>query len=69
MANCPATWHYQHGITGRMGYTQHLIRSRCAFSRCNGVWQLSNGGPGHADPILWDEAGKVAAIAKAAASF
>jgi predicted dehydrogenase len=54
-----------HGITGRMGYNQHLVRSICAIRAANGV-QLSNGDRVMPDPILVGRnREKVAAIAKA----
>src|SRR5258706_16096826 len=54
-----------HGITGRMGYNQHLVRSICAIRAANGV-QLSNGDRVMPDPILVGRnRDKVAAIAKA----
>ena len=54
-----------HGITGRMGYNQHLVRSICAIRAAGGV-QLSNGDRVMPDPILVGRnREKVAAIAKA----
>ena len=40
-----------HGVTGRMGMNQHLIRSICAIRAQGGV-QLSNGDRVMPDPIL-----------------
>jgi predicted dehydrogenase len=40
-----------HGVTGRMGYNQHLVRSICAIRDQGGV-QLSNGDRVVPDPIL-----------------
>src|SRR5262245_57406927 len=40
-----------HGVTGRMGYNQHLVRSICAIRDQGGV-QLKNGGRVIPDPIL-----------------
>src|ERR1700744_6813172 len=40
-----------HGITGRMGYNQHLVRSILAIREQGGV-ALSNGGRAMPDPIL-----------------
>ncbi len=34
-----------HGVTGRMGYNQHLVRSICAIRAQGGV-MLSNGAVG-----------------------
>lgn len=54
-----------HGITGRMGYNQHLVRSIKAIRAANGVL-LSNGDRVIPDPILVGRnREKVAAIAKA----
>jgi predicted dehydrogenase len=54
-----------HGITGRMGYNQHLVRSICAIRAAGGVL-LSNGDRVMPDPILVGrDREKVAAIAKA----
>jgi predicted dehydrogenase len=54
-----------HGITGRMGYNQHLVRSINAIRAANGVL-LSNGDRVMPDPILVGRnREKVAAIAKA----
>ena len=56
-----------HGITCRMGYNQHLIRSICAIRAANGV-QLSNGDRVMPDPILVGRnRERVAAIANACA--
>jgi len=52
-----------HGITGRMGYNQHLVRSICAIREQGGV-ALSNGDRVMPDPILVGRnADKVKAIA------
>src|SRR6185295_2782906 len=52
-----------HGITGRMGYNQHLVRSICAIRDQGGV-ALSNGDRVMPDPILVGRnAEKVKAIA------
>jgi predicted dehydrogenase len=52
-----------HGITGRMGYNQHLVRSICAIREQGGV-ALSNGDRVMPDPILVGRnAEKVKAIA------
>jgi predicted dehydrogenase len=52
-----------HGITGRMGYNQHLVRSICAIRDAGGV-ALANGDRVMPDPILIGRnAEKVAAIA------
>ena len=40
-----------HGVTGRMGMNQHLIRSICAI-RAEGGVTLSNGDKVMPDPIL-----------------
>ena len=40
-----------HGITGRMGYNQHLVRSIVAIRDQGGV-SLSNGDRAMPDPIL-----------------
>ena len=40
-----------HGITGRMGYNQHLVRSICAIRDQGGV-ALANGDRIMPDPIL-----------------
>ena len=40
-----------HGITGRMGYNQHLVRSILAIQEQGGV-TLSNGDRAMPDPIL-----------------
>ena len=54
-----------HGITGRMGYNQHLVRSICAIRAAGGV-PLSNGDRVMPDPILVGrDHEKVTAIAKA----
>lgn len=54
-----------HGITGRMGYNQHLLRSICAIRAAGGV-QLANGERAMPDPILVGRnRDKVAGIAKA----
>ena len=53
-----------HGITGRMGYNQHLVRSICAIRDQGGV-ALANGDRIMPDPILVGRnAEKVAAVAK-----
>src|ERR1700750_768276 len=53
-----------HGVTGRMGMNQHLIRSIVA-SRAQGGVALSNGDRVMPDPILVGrDAGKVEALAK-----
>src|SRR5258705_6876676 len=52
-----------HGITGRMGYNQHLVRSICAIRDGGGV-SLANGDRVMPDPILVGRnAEKVQAIA------
>jgi predicted dehydrogenase len=52
-----------HGITGRMGYNQHLVRSICAIRDAGGV-ALANGDHVMPDPILAGRnAEKVKAIA------
>src|SRR5262245_28870123 len=52
-----------HGITGRMGYNQHLVRSICAIREQGGV-ALANGDRVMPDPILVGRnAEKVKAIA------
>ncbi len=54
-----------HGVTGRMGMNQHLIRSICAIRKQGGV-TLSNGGKVMPDPILIGRnAEKMQALAKA----
>lgn len=54
-----------HGITGRMGYNQHLVRSISAIRRDGGV-PLANGDLLLPDPILVGRnADKLAAIARA----
>jgi predicted dehydrogenase len=53
-----------HGITGRMGYNQHLVRSICAIRDQGGV-ALANGDRVMPDPILVGRnAEKVEAIAR-----
>ena len=53
-----------HGVTGRMGYNQHLIRSICAIRDQGGV-ALANGDRVMPDPILVGRnADKIAEIAK-----
>lgn len=53
-----------HGITGRMGYNQHLVRSICAIRDQGGV-ALANGDRFMPDPILVGRnADKIAAVAK-----
>src|SRR5438067_9801708 len=53
-----------HGVTGRMGMNQHLIRSIVAIRKEGGV-QLSNGDKVMPDPILIGRnAEKIAALAK-----
>ena len=54
-----------HGVTGRMGLNQHLIRSILAIRKQGGV-QLANGDRAMPDPILIGRnAEKIAALAKA----
>ena len=54
-----------HGVTGRMGMNQHLIRSICAIRAQGGV-VLSNGNRVMPDPILIGRnAEKMEALAKA----
>ena len=54
-----------HGVTGRMGMNQHLIRSICAIRKQGGV-TLSNGDKVMPDPILIGRnAEKMQALAKA----
>jgi predicted dehydrogenase len=54
-----------HGVTGRMGLNQHLIRSILAIREQGGV-ALGNGDKVMPDPILIGRnAGKIAALAKA----
>ena len=54
-----------HGVTGRMGMNQHLIRSIAAIRAQGGV-TLSNGDRVMPDPILIGRNGeKIAALAKA----
>jgi predicted dehydrogenase len=54
-----------HGVTGRMGMNQHLIRSICAIRDQGGV-TLSNGDKVMPDPILIGRnAEKIAGLAKA----
>jgi predicted dehydrogenase len=53
-----------HGITGRMGYNQHLVRSICAIREQGGV-ALSNGDRLVLDPILVGRDGdKISRIAQ-----
>jgi predicted dehydrogenase len=53
-----------HGVTGRMGYNQHLVRSICAMREQGGV-MLSDGDRVIPDPILVGRnAEKIADIAK-----
>ncbi len=53
-----------HGITGRMGYNQHLVRSICAIRDQGGV-ALANGDRIMPDPILVGRnAEKITAVAK-----
>src|SRR5450432_945370 len=53
-----------HGITGRMGYNQHLVRSILAINAAGGV-ALSNGDRLLLDPILTGrDSDKLARIAK-----
>ena len=53
-----------HGVTGRMGYNQHLVRSICAIRDAGGV-RLSSGERVMPDPILVGRnAEKIAAVAK-----
>ena len=54
-----------HGVTGRMGMNQHLIRSICAIRAQGGV-ALGNGDKVMPDPILIGRnAEKIEALAKA----
>jgi predicted dehydrogenase len=54
-----------HGVTGRMGMNQHLIRSICAI-RAEGGVKLRNGDRVMPDPILIGRnAEKIEALAKA----
>jgi predicted dehydrogenase len=54
-----------HGVTGRMGMNQHLIRSIVAIRRDGGV-ALPNGDRVMPDPILVGrDAGKIEALARA----
>jgi predicted dehydrogenase len=54
-----------HGVTGRMGTNQHLIRSICAIRAQGGV-SLANGDTVMPDPILIGRnADKIAALARA----
>ncbi|MEO6895316.1 MAG: gfo/Idh/MocA family oxidoreductase, partial [Caldimonas sp.] len=54
-----------HGVTGRMGMNQHLIRSICAIRAQGGV-TLANGDTVMPDPILIGRnAAKIEALAKA----
>src|SRR5437868_8461149 len=54
-----------HGVTGRMGMNQHLIRSICAIRAQGGV-TLANGDRVMPDPILVGRSSeKLAALAKA----
>jgi predicted dehydrogenase len=54
-----------HGVTGRMGMNQHLIRSICAI-RAEGGVTLANGDKAMPDPILIGRnAEKIEALAKA----
>jgi predicted dehydrogenase len=54
-----------HGVTGRMGMNQHLIRSICAI-RAEGGVSLANGDKAMPDPILIGRnADKIEALAKA----
>ena len=53
-----------HGVTGRMGLNQHLVRSILAIRKQGGV-ALPNGDRVMPDPILVGRnAGKVAALAR-----
>jgi predicted dehydrogenase len=53
-----------HGVTGRMGYNQHLVRSICAIRDQGGV-TLGNGDRVVPDPILIGRnAGKIEEVAK-----
>src|SRR5204862_4656510 len=53
-----------HGVTGRMGMNQHLIRSICAI-RAQGGTTLANGDKVMPDPILIGRnAEKIEALAK-----
>jgi predicted dehydrogenase len=54
-----------HGVTGRMGTNQHLIRSICAIRAQGGV-KLANGDVVMPDPVLIGrDAGKIEALARA----
>ena len=54
-----------HGVTGRMGMTQHLIRSICAI-RAEGGVALGNGDRVVPDPLLVGRnAEKIEALARA----
>ena len=54
-----------HGVTGRMGFNQHLVRSICAI-RAEGGVKLANGDRLMPDPILVGRnAEKVEALARA----
>ena len=54
-----------HGVTGRMGMNQHLIRSICAIRAQGGVL-LAGGDKVMPDPILIGrDAGKIEALARA----
>ena len=53
-----------HGVTGRMGYNQHLVRSIAALRAAGGV-TLPNGDRAMPDPILVGRnADKIAEIAQ-----
>src|ERR1044072_5232317 len=53
-----------HGVTGRMGYNQHLVRSICAIRDQGGV-SLSNGDRVMPDPLLVGRnAARIGEIAK-----
>src|SRR5215472_13506333 len=53
-----------HGVTGRMGYNQHLVRSICAIRDQGGVL-LAGGDRVMPDPILVGrDGGKLEGIAK-----
>src|SRR5579864_5798926 len=53
-----------HGVTGRMGYNQHLVRSICAIREQGGVL-LAGGDRVMPDPILVGrDAEKLASIAR-----
>lgn len=52
-----------HGVTGRMGYNQHLVRSICTIRDQGGV-ALANGDRVPPDPIIVGrDAGRTAKVA------